>query len=569
MERELPSVRDSAPPEIGGGPRPSPASGLRILQETSPERRRLLDADALDFLARLTRRFSSERDQILRDRATFRVRHRDGTVLAPLSETRGIRDSAWRVAPLPSDLASRRIELVGPVDRERLLRGLNSRADLYVADFEDSHSPTWEATLSGHLNLTDAVHRQLEHANHLGQRFRQVSRPAALMVRLRGLHLTERNVLYDGRPVSASLFDLALYLSHNVRELLRQGSAPYFELAGLEHHAEARLWDDVFRFSEDELGLPRGCVRASVSIESLSATFEMDEILHALRTRAAGLSARRWGYLFSFIKQFRGDPDSVLPDREYITTTSPLLGTYFRRLAEISHRRGVPAIGELTFDSPAAAEEPGEGRASVESELARARRFGFDAVSVARPALVPLVRSGWEIPLEAGPTYPWDRPSDPARLATPMVIPPGQVSHDGVRDNVHRSLRYLSSWFRGEGTVAVGGRVEDGGSTEFARAQLWQWIHHGVRTDTGRPVTAGLVRSILGQEVEAMVKASRDQASAEWAVRRSAQLLDELVTDPELVEFFTLRAYSDLERPNPTGGTPLRRVSATAPLDRT
>ncbi|MCI4360329.1 MAG: malate synthase A, partial [Thermoplasmata archaeon] len=326
------------------------AAGVRILREAAPERRRFLDGDALDLLARLTRRFGPDRDRLLRERGVSRAHARPWTDAEPLPEIHAIRSSEWSVDPAPAVLADRRIEVVGGVRRESIVRGLNSRADVYVADFEDRHSPTWEGTLQAHLDLTDAVHRALELESSAGQRFRIVSRPATLMIRPRGLHQVEGHVTIDGRAVPASFFDFALYVSHAARELQRQGLGPYFRLGGLEHASEARLWADLFAYTEFELGMSPGTIRGCVSVDTVSAAWELDEILHALRRHSAGVAAHRWAYLFSFVKQFRGDGSGVLPGRSALTLAAPIVATYYRRIAYVARRRGAVAVADVAME---------------------------------------------------------------------------------------------------------------------------------------------------------------------------------------------------------------------------
>jgi len=545
-------------PELEGPPgaaaRTVPLTGLRIVAGAPPEQRWILDGDALAYLVRLTRRFAADRERILRDRALARSHHREGAPRRAPPAERELRDPGWTVARLPSELEGHGVELTGGVDRWSVLRGLNARAGLFVADFEDLHSPTWAATLQGHINLADAVHRSLEVHDDEGQRFRLVSRPAALMVRPRGWHLVEGHLLLDGRAVPASFFDFAVYVSHNARELRRRGSGLYFQLAGLEHAAEARLWSDVFRFTEEDLGVPRGSIRASVTVDTVPAALELDGILHALRFHSAGLVAHRWAYLFSFIKWFQERPEAVLPERRALTTDTPILASYYRRIVTACQRRRAWAIGEIAVDPPpanGASREVAEA-AGVEREALAMRRLGFDAISASQPCLVPLLEE-WFVPAPMG-EGPVPEDPDEDLLAAPIAPMAEPASVSDVQANVRRTLAYLTNWFQGVGNVAVDGRPEDTSSVELARAQLWQWVHHPTPDRPGAWVTSELVRRTVREETHRLVGDDEAPTSAGRAAVRSAQLLDELVNDPEPVEQFALRAYNDLERTYLSGG---------------
>ena len=433
-----------------------------------------------------------------------------------------------------------------------IINGLNSGASVFMADFEDAHSPTWEGTIAGQVNLWDAVRGTIEYTAEGGRVYHLDPRRATLMVRPRGWHLEERHVEVDGQPISASLFDFGLFFFHNARELRARGTGPYFYVPKLEHYLEARLWNDVFRWSQAELGIPNGTVRATALIETLPAAFQMDEILYELREHSAGLNCGRWDYLFSFIKQYRDRADGVFPDRALLSMTTPFLTAYSHLLVETCHRRGAHAMGGMAAQIPikSNAEANAAAMALVRADKEREVRAGHDGTWVAHPGLVPLAREVFDRGMP-GPNQihrPRGHRVAPHDL---LQLPTGPISDDGVRRNTRVALRYLAAWLRGVGCVPIDHLMEDAATVEIARSQLWQWIHHHSHLSTGAEVDSDLFRRHLAEEVRQLK--SETNPSETGSVDRAASLLDEVVTAASMAEFITVLAYPRLE--DVPGGT--------------
>jgi malate synthase len=534
----------------GGGLPGGPVERIRFLGPTTPRDADVLTPEALAFVRFLHERFESRRQEVLRERGGFRRALIAGHAPDFPEETAELRRTDWKVLAPPTDLRDRRVEITGPVDRKMVINALNSGARVYMADFEDSHSPTWTATVVGQGNLRDAVRRSIEYTSPEGREYRLHGTTATLMVRPRGWHLDERHLAIDRSNVSASLFDFGLFVFHNARELLAQGSAPYFYVPKMEHYREARLWNDVFSASEDELGLRRGTVRATALIETLPAAFQMDEILYELREHSAGLNCGRWDYLFSYIKQFRDDPTFRFPDRSQLTMGTPFLVAYSRLLVQTCHRRGAHAMGGMAAqipirDDPAANEA---ALALVRADKEREVLAGHDGTWVAHPGLVEVAREVFDrgMPgpnqIDRPPAGPWVTPTDLLRA------PEGSITRDGVRRNVRVSVRYLEAWLRGIGCVPIDHLMEDAATAEIARSQLWQWVHHGARTETGDPVDVRLVREFLAAE-SGELRAELGTDGSGPTVRGATDLVERAVTKAELQEFITVDAYAELEEP--------------------
>ena len=516
----------------------------------------VLNAEALRFLVELDRQFERTRRALLARRGGVRKALRAGRLPRFPPETRAIRRRAWKVPPPPHDLLDRRVEITGPVDRKMIINALNSGAKVYMADFEDSHSPTWAATVQGQVNLQDAVRRRIEYEAPDGRQYRLNESTATLMVRPRGWHLVERHLAIGGRPVSASLFDFSLYLFHNARELRARGTGPYFYLPKLEHYLEARLWNDVFRSSEKVLGLPSGTIRATVLIETLPAVFQMHEILWELREHSVGLNCGRWDYLFSFIKQVRDDPHRVLPDRSLLAMTTPFLTAYSRLLVETCHRRGAHAMGGMAAQIPikgdAAAND--EAIARVVADKVREVRAGHDGTWVAHPGLVPVALRVFDAEMK-GPNQ-IDRRPEPVRAGPRELlrIPKGPITEEGVRRNTRVALRYLESWLRGIGCVPIDHLMEDAATIEIARSQLWQWIRHRAPLHGGGVAGLPLFRRYLANEAEALL-AENGGEDPSASVARARRLLDAVVSKRAFEEFITSFVYPQLGEPPGALGT--------------
>jgi malate synthase len=495
----------------------------------------ILTGEALAFVAGLQRRFDPTRRELLRRRAERQARLDAGEAPDFLPETRETREGDWQVEPVPDDLQDRRVEITGPVERKMMINALNSGARCFMADFEDANSPTWENCVAGQVNLVDAIERTIE-LETPDKTYRLADEVATLIVRPRGWHLPERHVLVDAEPVSASLFDFGLYFFHNAQRLLGRGSGPYLYLPKLESHLEARLWNDVFDFAEEELDVPHGSIKATVLIETILAAFEMDEILFELREHSAGLNAGRWDYIFSIIKKFHDRPEFVLPDRAQVTMTVPFMRAYTELLVKTCHRRGAHAMGGMAAFVPSRRDpEVNEtALAGVREDKVREANDGFDGTWVAHPDLVPVATEEFDRVLG-------ERPNQVERLREEVSVeagdlldvrvPGGDVSEDGIRNDVSVGLRYLESWLRGVGAVAIYNLMEDAATAEIARSQVWQWVRHG-RVEGKR------VRRFADEELS-------EAGEGRWEDAR--EVFESVALSDEFVEFLTLPAYEKLD----------------------
>jgi malate synthase len=466
----------------------------------------VLTAQALDFAARLQREFGPRRQELLRLRDERQKRLDAGEMPQFLVTTKSVRDSEWRVAKAPKDLEDRRVEITGPTDRKMLINALNSGARVFMADFEDANSPTWSNLVEGQVNLIDAIERRIDFTSPEGKQYRLNDSVATLLVRPRGWHLEERHVLVDGKPMSGSLFDFGLYFFHNARRQLGKGSGPYFYLPKLESHLEARLWNDVFNFAQDDLGLPRGTIRATVLIETILAAFEMDEILYELRDHSSGLNAGRWDYIFSIIKKFRNRPDFVLPDRAQVTMTVPFMRAYTQLLVKTCHRRGAHAMGGMAAFIPSR-RDPEVNRVAlskVKEDKDREAGDGFDGTWVAHPDLVPTATAAFDRVLgDRRNQLDKQRPDvnvTPAQLLD-VTVPSGSITETGLRMNVSIGIQYVESWLRGVGAAAINNLMEDVATAEISRSQVWQWVRHSAQLAEGPRVDSDLVREIADEEM--------------------------------------------------------------------
>jgi malate synthase len=520
-------------------------AGIVVEESNAADAERVLTPDALAFVSRLHREFNSTREALLRRRAERQAEFEAGVLPEFLPETEGVRSGQWNVAPAPSDLQDRRVEITGPTDRKMVINALNSGARVFMADFEDSLSPTWLNVVEGQASLMDAVRRSLEHTSPEGKQYRLGEQLATLLVRPRGWHLVEKHVLVDGEPVSASLFDFGLFFFHNARELLERGSGPYFYLPKLESHLEARLWNDVFDFAQDQLDIPRGTIRATVLIETILAAFEMEEILYELRDHAAGLNAGRWDYIFSVIKKFRHHADFLLPDRAQVTMGVPFMQAYAQLLVKTCHRRGAHAIGGMAAFIPSRRDEDVNRMAiaKVREDKEREAGTGFDGTWVAHPDLV-------QVALEVFDRMLGERPNQKDRIREDVKesagdllgfsIPGGEITEQAVRNNISVGLQYLAAWLDGNGAAAIYNLMEDTATAEISRAQLWQWIRHGAQLPDGRRVTAELYREIRDEEMQSL---RGEEFVGAARLGEAVSLLDELVLGEEFAEFLTVPGY--------------------------
>jgi malate synthase len=510
---------------------------------------RVLTPAALEFVANLHHEFESRRRGLLRQRDERQVELLGGALPNFLTSTTHVRESTWRVAPAPADLNDRRVEITGPVDRKMMINALNSGAQVFMADFEDSCSPTWQNIIEGQANLQDAVRRTLSFTNPDGRQYSLNDRIATLVVRPRGWHLVEKHVLIDGMAVSASLFDFGLYFFHNAIRLFANGSAPYFYLPKLESHLEARLWNDVFNAAQDALSIPRGTIRATVLIETILAAFEMDEILYELKDHAAGLNAGRWDYIFSVIKKFAHRADFVMPNRSDVTMGAPFMSAYTDLLVKTCHRRGAHAIGGMAAFIPSRrdAEVTDRALARVREDKQRESAKGFDGTWVAHPDLVPIAREEFDRTLAGKPHQKHVLRDDVTVGAEQLLdvrIANAAITRVGIENNIDVALQYLDAWLRGTGAVAIHNLMEDVATAEIARAQLWQWRVHNSRTADGAVMSAALYRQLRYERVAAL---SAERGGRACCLDQAAVLLDELVLRQRFIPFLTQAGYGQLD----------------------
>jgi malate synthase len=512
----------------------------------------VLTADALDFVGALEHEFGDGRRQLLLARAGRRARFAEGEPLDFLPQTREIREAEWQVAPVPQDLQQRWVEITGPTDRKLTINALNSGSDGFMADFEDANSPTWRNMVVGQINLRDAIEGTISYEGSDGRHYELRENPATLLVRPRGWHLAERHLLVDGRPVTGALFDFGLYFYNCARRLMARGSGPYLYLPKLESHLEARLWNDVFCFAQDALGIPQGTIKATVLIETLPAAFEMDEILYELREHSAGLNAGRWDYIFSAIKCFRERAELVLPDRADVSMTVPFMRAYTELLVATCHRRGAHAIGGMAALIPSRRDEEANAKAlqGVREDKEREVSQGYDGTWVAHPDLVPVAREVFERGLDGAPNQLQRRRDDvhvSANDLLDLASTPGEMTDGGLRMNVSVAFQYISFWLSGRGAAAINSLMEDAATAEISRAQIWQWVRHKSTLSDGRTVTAELVRQVLDEET-AKIRASVGEDT--WRAGHPAEareIFERVALSSELIEFLTLVAYEYLD----------------------
>ncbi len=528
---------------------------MELLAKSSAdaERAQILTPEALQFIEKLEREFGPRRRGLLDQRVERQATIDAGEFPDFLSSTKHIREDHWKVGSIPDDMQSRRVEITGPTDRKMMINALNSGASVFMADFEDANSPTWDNLIQGQLNLCDAVDGTIAFRNPDGKEYRLNEQVAVLYVRPRGWHLPEKHALVDGEPISGSLFDFGLYLFHNAGRLLDKGSGPYFYLPKLENHLEARLWNDVFDFAEKELKLPHGAIKATVLIETILAAFEMDEILYELRDHITALNAGRWDYIFSIIKKFHHYPEFILPDRAQVTMTVPFMRAYTELLVQTCHKRGAHAIGGMAAFIPSRKDpEVNEvALTKVREDKLRESSDGFDGTWVAHPDLVPVAKAVFDSVLKEKPHQKERLREEVCVNAQDLLnvkIEGGQISEAGLRLNINVSLQYLGSWLHGSGAVGIYNLMEDTATAEISRAQLWQWLHHpSVVLEDGRRLTSELYRKFLLEESSKVKGLSNEQDYGSGTAQTAQAIFDRLVTHPDFIPFLTAIAYDYLE----------------------
>jgi malate synthase len=530
------------------GERPQ-AAGVSIRGPLRPGYEAILTSEALAFVASLERQFGVQRRRLLEAREERQIRLDHGDLPDFLSETEWIRRGNWRVAPIPADLQDRRVEITGPVELKMVINALNCGANVFMADFEDSLSPTWDNVIQGQINLRDAVAGTIAYSDpESGKDYRLADRVATLVVRPRGWHLHEAHVLVDGEPVSAALFDFALYFFRNARALINKGTGPYFYLPKLESHHEARLWAMVFAAAEDALGLSRGTIKATVLIETILAAFEMDEILYELRDYATGLNCGRWDYIFSFIKKFRNHSEFVLAERNKVTMTVPALRAYSLLLIKTCHHRGAHAMGGMAAYIPIKSDPVANAAAleKVRADKLREANDGHDGTWVAHPGLVATAREIFDRVMPGPNQLAVDRRDVTVRARDLIAVPEGAITEEGLRNNVRVGIQYIEAWLNGNGCVPLYNLMEDAATAEICRTQVWQWLRHGARLADGRRVDEGLVRALIEDEMEKLAVALGAERMAGGRFDQAIELFLKVATPPEFFDFLTLPAYASL-----------------------
>jgi malate synthase len=526
--------------------REQPGPEVEILGRGIERAEEVLTPLALQLLGSLHRRFNGRRLELLAARAKRQAEFDEGALPEFPAATAGLRAAEWRIAPVPADLTDRRVEITGPVDRKMIINALNAPVQAFMADFEDSCSPTWDNIIRGQVNLLDAVRRTISFADPATSKvYRLAERTATLIVRPRGWHLPEKHVRIKGEMVAGALFDFTLFLANNHEALARRGTGPYFYLPKIESHLEARLWNEVFVAAQDALGIPRGTIKATVLIETVLAAFEMDEILYELREHSAGLNCGRWDYIFSFIKKFRNRPDFLLPDRAAVTMERHFLKSYVDLLIRTCHRRGAHAMGGMAAQIPIRDDPQANAlaMARVRADKLREARAGHDGTWIAHPGLATIAREAFD-EVMTGPNQLAVRREDVKVSARDLLtVPEGAITEQGLRGCIRVGVQYLESWLRGNGCVPLYNLMEDAATAEICRAQLWQWLHHGARTSDGEPVTVARFDRLLTEELSRIHEEVGAERLTGGVFPTAARLFEQMTKSDSFDEFLTLPAY--------------------------
>lgn len=526
-------------------------AGIEITGKITAEFGEILTPEAVEFVAKLERKFGKTREQLLQKRAERQKEIDAGKLPDFLPETEEIRNGNWTVAPIPKDLQDRRVEITGPSsDRKMVINALNSGAKVFMVDFEDANSPTWENQIQGQINLRDAIRREIDFVSSEGKRYALKDEVAVLIARPRGWHMVEKHVLVDGKPVSGSLFDFGLYFYHNAKRLIENGSGPYFYLPKMESHLEARLWNDVFVFAQQELGIPQGTIKATVLVETILATFEMDEILYELREHMAGMNCGRWDYIFSYIKKLRNQPNVILPDRAQVTMTVPFMRDYSLLTIKTCHKRNAFAIGGMAAQIPVKNDPVAneEAFAKVRADKEREANDGHDGTWVAHPGLVPVALEVFDRIMPQPNQVDRKREDVHVTAADLLAVPEGTITEAGLRNNISVGVQYTEAWLRGSGAVPIFNLMEDAATAEISRTQVWQWIHHpkGV-LDDGRKVTVELFEQLLEDELQKIKTTIGEERYNAGKFDQATKLFREMSTSKEYQDFLTLPGYEFLD----------------------
>ncbi|MBV6647766.1 MAG: malate synthase A [Cyclobacteriaceae bacterium] len=527
--------------------------GVEVKGPINPGFENILSDEALTFVAELHRTFNGRRTELLTARDARQVKIDQGEMPSFLSETEHMRTGEWQVNPIPADLQDRRTEITGPVDRKMVINALNSGAKVFMADFEDANAPTWKNNIEGQINLYDAIRRQVDFTAPNGKEYKLKDQIAVLKVRPRGWHLIEKHVQVDGEPISASMFDFGLYFFHNAKQLLENGSGPYFYLPKMESHLEARLWNDIFKSAQDQLGIAQGTIKVTVLIETILAAFEMEEIIYELKEHMGGLNAGRWDYIFSVVKKFRNHPEYVLPDRVQVTMTVPFMRAYAQLLVKTCHRRGAHAIGGMSAFIPSRRDEEVNRIAfeKVKADKSLEASTGYDGTWVAHPDLVPVAMEEFNKFIGDGQNQKQNMRDDLEVAASELIsfdIADGKITEEGLRMNINVGILYIESWLMGVGAAALYNLMEDAATAEISRAQVWQWLHNdGIKLNDGREVDSALCDLLLNEELEKIKGLIGEERYTKGRFEEAAEIFDYLIKTEDFVDFLTLRAYDRID----------------------
>ncbi|MFO1243202.1 MAG: malate synthase A [Rickettsiales bacterium] len=527
----------------------TPASTLMLTDAVPAPAKHLFTPEALAFVGDLVEKFGARREELLAKRAKRQKEFDTGKLPDFLPETKAIRESEWKVAPIPEALLDRRVEITGPAEPKMIINALNSGAKVFMADLEDSLSPTWEKAAEGQAALYDAMRRTLTFKSPEGKEYKLGERLATLIVRPRGWHLPEKHVLHNGKPISGSLFDFGMFFFHNAAYAAEKKIGPFFYIPKLESHEEAQLWADVFAYSEKRLGIPHGSIKATVLIEVITAVFEMDEILHALKDYCAGLNCGRWDYIYSFIKKFHARPEFVLPERGQVTMTTHFLKSYSELLIKTCHRREAFAMGGMSAFIPVKNDEAANEKAfaAVRADKEREASAGHDGTWVAHPGLIPVAMEVFDRLMPGKNQVDKKREDVKITAADLIKVPEGTVTEAGLRNNASVSIQYTAAWLSGNGCVPINNLMEDAATAEISRTQLWQWVHHPKgKLDTGADITADFIKKVIAEELEKIKLQIGDKTFDNGNYDKAAGLIEKLTLDKNYTEFLTLPAYEML-----------------------
>ncbi|REC54722.1 malate synthase A [Chryseobacterium piscium] len=511
---------------------------------TQPHFEELFSNDLIGFLVELHQNFNAKRLELLEERKKTQQEFDKGILPKFLSETEEIRNGNWICAPLPEDLLDRRVEITGPVDRKMIINALNSGASTFMADFEDSNSPTWKNCMEGQINLSDAINRRIDFKNEQGKSYQLNEKTAVLLIRPRGLHLNEKHVEINGEQTSASLIDFGIYFFRNIKRLQENGSGTYFYLPKLEHYKEARWWNDVFIFAQNYLQISQGTIKATVLVETITASFQIDEILFELKEHSAGLNCGRWDYIFSFIKKFRNLPEFIVPDRDQVTMTSPFMSAYSKRVIEICHKRNVHAIGGMAAQIPIKNDYEANSQAfgKVRNDKEREVKNGHDGTWVAHPALVSVAKDIFDqfMPEKNQINKKFEYQITEKDL---LEIPKGEITEKGVRKNINVGILYIESWLMGVGAAAIYNLMEDAATAEISRTQIWQWLKNEAVLNDDRTLTREMILQWEFEELERIEKYVGEERFKNGKFNLAKELFNELIFCENFEEFLTLKAY--------------------------